>query len=645
MTGVPAPPVSSPFPTARNRLPHMSSVRIPVGASHLAGTFEVPPGYVDDIADSAAAHSSGAHPPTFRAVLILHGMGGHKDYCYHRQLAAALGERLGVFLLRIDFRGCGDSGDVSDPVAGRTVQGDVEDIRAAVAHLQSGALGARFLVSAVVAHLRGAVAMFEWAAQENLRRQQGLLGVFVPTLVNAAARFTCPPLEARLNRQQPTWRADGGYYLKGIYRNGAYGDFWVPRAETEDLLRQDMHAAGTHVDPVASVLLVFGVEDHIVPITDAPLFANLFGDRHTLVLVPGADHNFYGIKEVTSENASKVNPTGLPLTSRGHVNYSDTVVDHVVEYLREANEVARFRDRTAVVSASPRWKHVDGISNFRDCGGFRSHLVRRDGEVVPAGSVAGTPLAVRAGILYRCANPGGITEQGRAQFAALHVGTVFDLRSAGERNHDGVLDVGTTRNVAAPVFPVDDFLPQAIATRYVNLLTCWLTYSKVYTNMLEKGMDLFRAILRHLVDHPGVPIVFHCTAGKDRTGVVAMLVLGLCGVDRETIAREYALTLIGLRPDFPLIHAKFSKTAVKMELKGADLLAYARTTRALLTEEEAFANLVLLRYEAMLATWDVLEREFGGVERYATERLGLSLRDVAVLRENLLREDVPIPLL
>lgn len=40
-------------------------------------------------------------------------------------------------------------------------------------------------------------------------------------------------------------------------------------------------------------------------------------------------------------------------------------------------------------------------------------------------------------------------------------------------------------------------------------------------------------------------IIVHCTAGKDRTGVFCMLLLGLCGVDEEIIAREYALSNLG----------------------------------------------------------------------------------------------------
>jgi protein tyrosine/serine phosphatase len=43
------------------------------------------------------------------------------------------------------------------------------------------------------------------------------------------------------------------------------------------------------------------------------------------------------------------------------------------------------------------------------------------------------------------------------------------------------------------------------------------------------------------------PCLVHCTAGKDRTGVIAALVLGLCGVDDDTVAHEYGLTDLGLR--------------------------------------------------------------------------------------------------
>ena len=55
-----------------------------------------------------------------------------------------------------------------------------------------------------------------------------------------------------------------------------------------------------------------------------------------------------------------------------------------------------------------------------------------------------------------------------------------------------------------------------------------------------------RTILLHLANEPEKPLIVHCTAGKDRTGVICALVLSLCGVDDDFVAHEYALTEIGL---------------------------------------------------------------------------------------------------
>lgn len=63
-----------------------------------------------------------------------------------------------------------------------------------------------------------------------------------------------------------------------------------------------------------------------------------------------------------------------------------------------------------------------------------------------------------------------------------------------------------------------------------------------YTTMLTENGDRFAAALSLLADAEGVPAVFHCTAGKDRTGLLAALVLGAVGVDRATIVSDYALT-------------------------------------------------------------------------------------------------------
>lgn len=63
-----------------------------------------------------------------------------------------------------------------------------------------------------------------------------------------------------------------------------------------------------------------------------------------------------------------------------------------------------------------------------------------------------------------------------------------------------------------------------------------------YSKMLADSGDRFAAALTVLADTDGVPAVFHCAAGKDRTGLLAALVLGAVGVGRDTIVEDYALT-------------------------------------------------------------------------------------------------------
>lgn len=80
--------------------------------------------------------------------------------------------------------------------------------------------------------------------------------------------------------------------------------------------------------------------------------------------------------------------------------------------------------------------------------------------------------------------------------------------------------------------------------------------------MLQSGPQVFERIFRHLIANPRSPFIIHCTAGKDRTGVFIMLLLGLCGVDDEVIAREYELTNLGYWGKIDSSKAKSWKYAI-----------------------------------------------------------------------------------
>lgn len=70
-----------------------------------------------------------------------------------------------------------------------------------------------------------------------------------------------------------------------------------------------------------------------------------------------------------------------------------------------------------------------------------------------------------------------------------------------------------------------------------------------YMVILDSGKKLIGDVLRYMINELSIykrnAMVIHCTAGKDRTGVFIMILLGICGVDDEIIAREYELSNLG----------------------------------------------------------------------------------------------------
>ena len=185
------------------------------------------------------------------------------------------------------------------------------------------------------------------------------------------------------------------------------------------------------------------------------------------------------------------------------------------------------------------------LPNLRDVGGL---------SVSPTASI-------RHGILFRAAAPSSAASDAAAlatAFATNHIKYTYDLRSNVEiTRHDGdeansqaILPTGV-RRVAAPVFRNDDYSPEANALRYKDYADEDSTrgFTAAYRAILGSGQEAYGKILRHLADESGKPdgILVHCTAGKDRTGVIIALVLAICGVDDEAIAQEYGLSQEGLK--------------------------------------------------------------------------------------------------
>lgn len=584
----------------------------------------------------------GFAPSTAKIALILHGQGGHRDYCYQKMVAHKLAAELGMYSLRIDFRGCGSLAENADPQVGRLLLQDVEDIDAAVDFIRDGKkhqVGVNFLLLSIIAHSRGGVAMFLWACkqQELLKSSKtAASAVVVPNLINCSLRYRSYTVRERYG-----FIDEEGFesITQKALRYGKYVDTAIPKEELLGLATADLSPI-ENLSPEWSVLSIYGTQDDIISKEDCAYFANALNRgryTHHLELIVDADHNFYGVEEVEDEEDQKrLNRYGLPVTKNKYVNFNYLVSATVVKYLRYDQELLRFNAWAAKIGSVPRVKSIDGIANCRDVGGWKID--------VPTFQVSKNETAkyyVRPGYIFRCANTAGLTIAGAKTLKDLKIDTVYDLRSIEECNKDGFPDAAfesaDITRIHSPVFKHEDYSPEQIALRFSNLITSWHTYVHVYDQMLSNGQELFRRMFEHVRDYPDRPFMFHCTAGKDRTGVFAMLLLRLVGVDRQTIIKEYELTTIGLKPDHEKIRQKYISGLEKMKAKGVGALEemIVQGRKNWTFEKDGFDNLISSRSEAMLATLELLDSSYGGILNYMRKYLNFTDSEIQQIFRNL----------
>jgi protein-tyrosine phosphatase len=185
--------------------------------------------------------------------------------------------------------------------------------------------------------------------------------------------------------------------------------------------------------------------------------------------------------------------------------------------------------------------HLAGAPNFRDLGGYRT----QDGRWV------------RMGALYRSDQLDKLTDADLAKVTRLGIRTVVDLRTAAERS------AGPDRVPAGARGQVEDVLAgSGVSTDIAGQLSA-----------AAAATDTMRAVERVMVDSPGArsayrglvaavadpgdrPLVFHCTAGKDRTGWASASILTALGVPEQAVLDDYLRSNTYVLPKYaPLLAA------------------------------------------------------------------------------------------
>ena len=238
-------------------------------------------------------------------------------------------------------------------------------------------------------------------------------------------------------------------------------------------------------------------------------------------------------------------------------------------------------------------RHVplDGCLNLRDLGGYRT----RDGR------------EVRRRCLFRSSELYSLTDADLGTLNELGIRVVFDLRAGAERAARPsrlppgvVLEERSTPSVRTdPPWTLEEQIAMGtLPERDDDYLT------DVYIRQLDGGLAAeLRRILELALEAADRPLLFHCAAGKDRTGLAAAVLLGVLGVPDDTIAEDYELSTAYW-------------AAPRLRTLAAQLAEYG-------IEQERVRPLLEARTAVFRRAVEHLHDRFGSYDTYAIEGLGL----------------------
>ncbi len=239
----------------------------------------------------------------------------------------------------------------------------------------------------------------------------------------------------------------------------------------------------------------------------------------------------------------------------------------------------------------------EGAHNFRDLGGYESAL----------GGIT------RWGVVYRAGRLDGMTAADRAEFERLGIRTVYDLRRDDER----AVAPDPWPNVHVCLMSkVLDGQPMPARGTLVERDHGVQFMRLLYSGLLAHAGAEIGTLLRSIADAGALPAVFHCTAGKDRTGVVAALLLSWLGVDREVVLDDFELTDSYVRREH---HEEMFQ---RMLDRGMG--------------PEAAAGMLAAPRASMASALAELDTVYGGIEAYLRGPAGLDDATLTRLRSALL---------
>lgn len=240
---------------------------------------------------------------------------------------------------------------------------------------------------------------------------------------------------------------------------------------------------------------------------------------------------------------------------------------------------------------------IPGATNIRDLGGYRTV----DGHLTQWRRV------------LRGDSPHLLSDEGNEALRQAGLRSLIDLRSDNELHHEPNPFKDSAQVAYHPLPLFDDLAPTMSGIKARDLGTNDLLY-EFYLQALGEKAEAVRNVLTTIAEAPEGTVMFHCTVGKDRTGIIAALLLGAADVERGDIIADYAMTQTQISP---LVERLLEQT----RKHGGDVATHAR----------------FLRCEAptMEATLDHILTRHGSIKGYLSD-IGLKLGEINALKDRLL---------
>jgi protein-tyrosine phosphatase len=240
---------------------------------------------------------------------------------------------------------------------------------------------------------------------------------------------------------------------------------------------------------------------------------------------------------------------------------------------------------------------LQGQGNFRDLGGYEA----ADGR------------HVKWGMIYRSGELSHLTDADYRRLTTLDIRTIYDLRDQSERaSQPTVWDAGPVSAFVSAKTGVVSGTLSSLSDPKFDAARARAALADFYARMPSVYAPEYRAIVHELLDGHA-PLLLHCTAGKDRSGVASALILAALGVPRATIVQDYELTDQLLKPSAEPPKTEFMR---RFQTLPADV------QRAMMSADPTYIG----------AAFQSIDVHYGSLQEYFSTELSIGPGEIKRLR-------------